>query len=123
RAGWRWRRPWGAARRWKRGVLLKGNKREHTVRHGKQIARIIRWIGIGPVPEIILEIVVDSKTGAHRPGPRTGRIPRDAHARLQQQFGMILSQAGMSQERFVRDYEVFVIHVVRNAVSHLVLHV
>src|SRR5439155_96091 len=90
-AGGRCRRPWGATSRRKRGVLLERNERESRARN--LLARVKRWIGIGPVREIVLEIVVDSKAGPHRPGSRAGRIPRDAHARLQQQFRVILSEA------------------------------
>src|SRR5439155_11066057 len=73
RAGLRYRR---AARALKRSVLLKRNEREQ--RTTQQLARIIRWIGVSPVSEVVLEIVVDSKAGPHRPGSRTGWIPRDA---------------------------------------------
>src|SRR5438093_3769636 len=95
RAGLRYR--WAAGAE-KRGVLVNRNEREQ--RTTQLLARTKRWIGIGPVPEDILEIVMDSKSGPHRPGSPTGWVPGDAHARLQQQFGMVLFQAGMTHDRF-----------------------
>src|SRR5206468_11946705 len=83
-AGWKWRCPRGAARGWKRGILLKRNARKQPVRHRWLLARTKRGVVIGPVPEVILEIVVDPKAGSHRPGSPAGRVPRDAHAGLQQ---------------------------------------
>src|SRR6266568_4732882 len=81
-AGWKWRRPRGAARGRQRCVLLNRNEREQ--RTARLLARTKRWIGVGPVSENILEIVVDPKAGAHRPCSPTGRIPGDADAGLQQ---------------------------------------
>src|SRR6266566_8311655 len=53
-AGWKWRRPCGAARGRQRCVLLNRNEREQ--RTGRLLARAKRWIGIGPVPEDVLKI-------------------------------------------------------------------
>src|SRR5207249_2843191 len=91
-AGWLWKRPWEATSNRKLVVLPERNEGESRTHN--LLARVERWIGIGPVREIILKIVVDSKAGPNRPGSRAGGIPGQTDARLQQQFGMIHRQAG-----------------------------
>src|SRR5205823_2009550 len=81
-AGWKWRRPWSAARGRQRCVLLNRNDGEQWT--ARLLTRTKWWIGIGPVPEDILEIVVDPKAGPHCPYSPAGRVPGDADAGLQQ---------------------------------------
>ena len=81
RTGWRRRRPERTARGRQYGIPLKRNERKRRTIY--LLARVIRRIGVGSVREVILEIIVDSKAGAHRPGSLAARIPCDAHARLQ----------------------------------------
>src|SRR5262249_9135140 len=76
-----WKRPRETTRNRERVFLAERNEGESGPHN--LLARIKRWIAISPVRQIVLEIVVDSKAGPHRPGSRAGRIPRDAHARLQ----------------------------------------
>ena len=63
---------------------------------------------------------MNSKAGPHGPGSLAGRIPCDAHARLQQQFGVVLGQAGRADARLRRDNKVFVECVVRTPIRHLI---
>jgi len=99
-------------------VLLKRNEREQQPR--QLLAGIIRRIGIGPVRKVVLEVVVDSKTGPHRPGSLAGRIPGQAHAWLQQQFGVVLSKTRMADDWIRRDHKVFLKHIVRTAVRNFI---
>src|SRR5207244_4999353 len=53
------RRAWGSTSSRKRNVLLKRDKRES--RSYNLLARVIRRIGIGPVSELVLALVLDLK--------------------------------------------------------------
>src|SRR5262245_48396509 len=44
--------------------LLERNERKSRTR--QLLAGVIGWVGVGPVTEVILQIVVDSKAGPHR---------------------------------------------------------
>src|SRR5262249_57900431 len=54
-----WKRPRETTSNRKRVVLAERDKRESRARN--LLARIKRWITVGPVRQIVLEIVVDSK--------------------------------------------------------------
>src|SRR5437660_666889 len=101
----------GSAGGRKRYVLLQRNEREQRTR--QLLAGIVRWIGISPVRKVVLEVVVDSKAGPHRPASRAGWVPRQTDAWLQQQFGVVLAKARMADDRFCRDHKVFVKQIVR----------
>ena len=62
-------------------------------REGILLAGVRGCIGIDPYSQVILKIVMDSKTRPHRPSSSAGRVPGQTHARLQQQFGVIPVQA------------------------------
>ena len=119
RAGCRY--PW-AARRRQRNILLQRKDRKESVpyQRNQRLACRVRWIGLDPDAEVIHQIVVDAKGSPHRPGSRACRVPGQAYARLQQQFGVILVHTGSSNNGIGLDRKAGVVPVVRAPARHLV---
>src|SRR5262249_32387433 len=66
-----------------------------------------------------LEVVVDSEARANRPASRTGWIPCNAHAGLQQGFRMICGEARIADQEIVRRRSQCVVKKVGTAASDL----
>jgi len=58
-----------------------------------------RRVGIQAVSEVVLKVVVNPKTGTHRPLPFAVRVPGDAHARLQERLGIVLPKGRSADVR------------------------
>src|SRR5207245_3219995 len=105
------RDPWAAGGR-QRDILLERKERKEPGRwtHRQRLAGSVRWhTGLGPDAEVIDQIVVDSKRCAHRPRSRACRVPGQAHARLQQQLGVILIDAGFPDDWIGLDHKAGVV--------------
>ena len=63
-------------------------------------SRVEGLVGIEPVREIVLKVVVNSERGAHGPVSFSGRVPGHTHARLQESLGVVF------HERRAADYRV-----------------
>src|SRR5437660_12936970 len=73
----------------------------------------IKWgIGLYAVSEIILKVVVNPEGGPYRPLAGPGRIPGQPNARLQQDFGIVLRQAGRADQRIRLEHAVSVENVI-----------
>src|SRR5207253_10826653 len=58
------------------------------------------------------EVVVDPNAGTHRPTSRAGRIPRQAHARLQERAGIVPNEYRLAHVRLREDEPALVIAVI-----------
>ena len=94
------------------GILLERKVRKPPVCYRYLLAGVKGWIRVGAYAEVIQEIVVDSEAGTHGPGSPAGRIPGKAHARLQQEFGVVLLEAGIANVGIGLDHEARVIEIV-----------
>ena len=63
---------------------------------------------------------MNSEAGTNRPTPSTGGIPCQTHARLQQQFRIILGEARMPDQRIAEWYSTWVKQKVGAPALHLV---
>src|SRR5438034_2098569 len=80
--------------------------------HQTHVERSIRF---HPVLEIILEVVVDPKAGAHRPTSGAGWIPGQAYARLPERDGVVLDEHRLANEGLGEDEPSPVIGVISAA--------
>src|SRR2546427_10590958 len=71
--------------------------------------RVERRIGVEPVSEIILEVIVDSKARAHRPLSRAAGVPGQTNARLPEHSGVIFKERRRIDSRVGLDDSVRII--------------
>ena len=55
---------------------------------------------------------MDSEAGPHGPGSPAAWVPGNAHARLQQEFGVVRLQAGIADVRISLNHEIGVVEIV-----------
>src|SRR5262249_36147175 len=90
------RRQWLS--KWNRMLQICKYRRCHD-----RYPRIERWIGVEPMGKIILQIVMNSETGPHRPSSRSRRVPSQTDSWLQEQFRVIFNECRVPDPGFSLD--------------------
>src|SRR5215813_1685079 len=71
-------------------------------RHNRD-ARIEWWIRVEPVSQIVLQVMMNSKTSSNSPLASTRRVPGQTDAGLQKQLRAVFDKCGRANDRIGLD--------------------